>query len=89
MSDGNLVGYQAYNFNGRPGTVTFNLSEFSYLQDGRATLRIEQDAIAGANYQSFGRATLNITADAVSAVPELVSWAMMLVGFGALGAIAR
>lgn len=48
------------------------------LQDGRAYLNIHSNAFPGGEIRGF-----------LAAVPEPASWAMMVIGFGALGAAMR
>ena len=41
------------------------------------------------NFTGFSRGTLTVTPAATAAVPESATWAMMLVGFGLIGAALR
>lgn len=70
---------------GLPISFSFSPSDFSIFADGSATLVYNQ---TGCCVIRLGESTLTLSA-VTGAVPEPGTWAMMLVGFGAMGVSLR
>jgi hypothetical protein len=66
------------------GTSTFSVPDVSGLHGGSATLSLLQNYLAGNPYNGAVSETLTM-----STAPEPAAWAMMLIGFGAIGLVRR
>ena len=64
------------------GDMNWTASSFTFTANAASTTLM----FASATQDAFGPALDNVS---VSAIPEPATWAMMIIGFGAVGAVAR
>lgn len=81
-----LIDITSFGGSNRSGTT---LDGQNVLGDGTSSLFLQNGTGGTGSTSTFGFVTQFQTADAVAAVPEPGTWAMMILGFGAVGGTAR
>ncbi|KQU61848.1 hypothetical protein ASG67_01350 [Sphingomonas sp. Leaf339] len=80
-----LLDLTSFGGSNRAGTT---LDGQDLLGDGTSSLFLSNGTTGNGTASTFGYVT-QFTTQAVAAVPEPTTWAMMLVGFGMIGAASR
>ncbi len=81
-----LLDITSFNGSDRSGTT---LDGQSVVGDGTSSLFLQNGTSGTGATSTFGYVAQFGTADVAGAVPEPASWAMMIIGFGAVGATLR